>query len=147
MIADLNNMPRMYHECKVKYFGDCKLPTPKFAVMHKKYLFGCFSYYKNCGRHKKHPISNPTILMTDYYDFDEKDFIDIMTHEIIHYYVMYNGIDTKNHHGNAFKKMMNELNEKYGLNIEIKKDTFSFKKNKNVPKKSFLSKTMEFIFG
>ena len=65
---------------------------------------------------------------------DENDFIEIMVHEMIHYYIAWNGIKDNGSHGNVFLKMANEMKNKYGLNITKTKDASSFKKTKNAPK-------------
>lgn len=134
MIADYNNMPRMFRECKQKYFNGM-LPPPKYEIMHKFYTLGRFCWRKN--KKGKHPIKDATIAMTDYYDFDEDTFRDIMVHEMIHYYLLYYG-EGKANHGKEFRAMAKELNEKYGLNVEVKKDVFFFKRSGFAPKHASL---------
>lgn len=143
MKADFNTMPRVYRECNNKYF-DHSLPTPKFGLFNKKNTFAEFSWNWD-KKNKKCPIKNQKIMFTDCYDFDERDFIDIMVHEMIHYYIALNGIKDNNDHGNEFQRIMNELNEKYGLNVEIKKNASSFKKTENAPK--YDNPILKFIFG
>ena len=129
MIADYNNMPRVYSECRKKYFKDYQvLPTPHFGITDKKNYLGRFVGYKNRKNNAKHPITHQIISISADYDYDEEMFENLMVHEMIHYYLAYYGIDKKASHGKEFKRMMNEINEKYGLDIQIKYDSSKFKK-------------------
>ena len=71
--------------------------------------------------------------MTDYYDFTESQFVDIMCHEMIHYYLAYYGIDRKVKHGKDFNEMADRLNEKHHLHITEKYDKSVFKRSANAP--------------
>lgn len=134
MIADYDNMPMAFYDCNDKYF-DGKLPTPKFGLIHKTSMLGWFGYRKNKKKNcSKEPLEYKIIKMSDCYDFDEKDFIEIMVHEMIHYYIAWNQIKDTGDHGTMFMKMANELREKHGLNITKTKDASSFKKTKSAPK-------------
>jgi predicted SprT family Zn-dependent metalloprotease len=57
------------------------------------------------------------LLFSDYFDFDEETFRNIMVHEMIHYYLLLYGTNDKCDHGADFKTMAQEMNQKYGLNI------------------------------
>ena len=76
MIADYNTMPHMFWECNRRYFGN-QLRTPKFGLMHTNRKLGKFEY--RCGEKKK-PVKKRymVILMSDYFDFDEETFKNII---------------------------------------------------------------------
>ena len=131
MIADYNNMPMMFWECNRLYF-DRSLPSPKFGLMKRLNYLAMFEYRKN--KKGKAPIKCQTILFSEYYDFDEDTFRNLMVHEMIHYYLAWNGVKTKKDHGEEFMAMAKELNEKYGLNITKTLDTSSFKRTEQAPK-------------
>ena len=78
-------MPQMFWECNRLYF-DHQLQTPKFGLMHSYRTLGKFAY--RWGEKKK-PVKKRymAILMSDYFDFDEETFRNIMVHEMIHYYL------------------------------------------------------------
>ncbi len=80
MIADLNTMPRMFRECNRLYF-DQQLPTPKFGIMHTDRNLGRFEFnWAECDKPvKKRYLA---ILMSDYFDFDEETFRNIMVRAI-----------------------------------------------------------------
>lgn len=144
MVADFNTMPMMFSECNKKYFNH-ELPMPKFGLINKTSILARFEYRKNNGKNKaKKPLEYKMLMFSDCFDFDEKDFIEIMVHEMVHYYIAWNGIKDNGAHGKKFMEIANELNEKYGLNITKTKDASSFKKTENAPKsKNFFS----FLFG
>ena len=127
MIADYNNMPEMFWECNDKYFGH-SLPTPRFGLMKKLNKLARFEY--NRDKKGKHPIKWQTILFSDLFDFDEETFRNIMVHEMIHYWIAWNGIKTWRSHGKTFMAKAQELNEKYGLNITKTFDASKFIKKK-----------------
>ena len=129
MIADYNTMPHMFWECNRLYF-DHKLPTPKFGLLHTNRHLGKFEFHYG---EKKKSIKkrNMMILMTDYFDFDEASFRNIMVHEMIHYYLYLNDPNDCSifsrvlrffsfkdfDHGPEFIAMAQKLNEQYGLNV------------------------------
>jgi len=131
MIADFNTVPLMFSDCNIKYF-DKKLPTPKFDIIHSKTILGRFQY-----RRDKNRIKRQKIMMSDYYDYSEKDFKEILVHEMIHYYIAYNGINDNGDHGKKFFEIADELNKKYDLNITKTKDTSSFKRTEDVSKSKY----------
>ena len=135
MIADYNTMPRMFWECNRLYFNH-SLPTPRFGMMKKLNILARFEFQKN--KKGKAPIKRQIILFSDYYDFDEETFRNLMVHEMIHYYLAWNGVKTRSDHGKEFMAIAHELNEKYGLNVTKTLDASSFTRTELAPKaKSF----------
>ncbi len=135
MIADYNTMPRIFWECNRLYF-DQSLPTPRFGMMKKLNTLARFEYQNN--KKGKAPIKRQIILFSEYYDFDEETFKNLMVHEMIHYYLAWNGVKTELDHGKEFMAIANELNEKYGLNVTKTLDASSFTRTEQAPKaKSF----------
>ena len=145
MIADYNTMPHMFWECNRLYF-DHQLRTPKFGLMHSYRTLGKFAY--QWGEMNK-PVKkrHMAILMSDYFDFDEETFRNIMVHEMIHYYLYLNdpsecsafshflrlfGFKSSDH-GPEFMAMAQKLNEQYGLNITVTYDASSIPLAPNAP--------------
>ena len=141
MIADLNTMSSMFRECNKEYF-DGSLPTPYFCLMNKLNTLARFEYNKD--KKGKHPIKWQALKFSDCYDFPEEDFREIMVHELIHYYIAWNGIKDNKDHGREFMRIANEINEKYGLNVTKTKDASSFKRTEKAPNYTGLFK---FLFG
>ena len=95
-----------------KYFNN-ELPIPSIVIKHSYRTLGYF----HCELDEFGNIINPTIEMSDNYDYLEPQFDDILVHEMIHYYLVYNGEDRKCRHGKEFMKMANDFNIRYGMNI------------------------------
>ena len=144
MIADYNTVPLMFDECNYKYFKH-SLPRPKFEITNKIYVLASFLYNRD-KKKKKHPIKWPIIQVTESYDFPDDVFRSMIVHEMIHYYIEWNGIKDNGDHGNVFKKMMNEYNEKYGLCITVTESPSSFKKTEKARKYSGLFGFVKSLF-
>lgn len=52
-------------------------------------------------------------------DLPEMEYIDTLLHEMIHYYIIYNGINDDSPHGKQFKSIMHEISTKYGIKISL----------------------------
>jgi len=126
MVANLDNMLIAFDDCNMKYF-EGKLPVPMFDLLHSFRTCGYFHCdYEQVWFSKK--LFNFCISMTDYYDFTPKQFVDILAHEMIHYYLAYFGLDKSCSHGREFKKMAKRLNQTYGLNITKQLDISNYKR-------------------
>ena len=127
MVANQFNMLDVFDRCNLEYF-EGKLLYPQFDLHHSKKTCGYFRYSK--GGWFDDSIYDSVISMTDYYDFTESQFRDIMCHEMIHYYLACFGKDGKVKHGKEFKKMAEHLNRSYGLHITPYLDISKYKRNK-----------------
>jgi hypothetical protein len=127
MVANHDNMLDTFNLCNMEYFGG-ELMFPEFELLHSKNTCGYFKYTK--GGWFDHTLYDPIIMMTDYYDFTDSQYRDIMCHEMIHYYLAYTGVDRNCHHGKEFKKMADQLNLNYGLHITKRLDVSKYKKRK-----------------
>jgi len=125
MVANYNNMLLAFDTCNMEYF-EGKLLFPQFELLHSFRTCGLFQY-KNGGWFNDN-FYDPCISITDYYEFTKSQFVNLMCHEMIHYYLAYFGIDKRCRHGKAFKNMAKELNTKYGLNITSKFDVSNCKR-------------------
>ncbi len=141
MIADFNTLPLMFIECNKKYFNS-SLPRPEYDIMHKNKILAEFRY--NPNKKAKHPIKWQKIVMSDLFDLPEGLFRDIVIHEMIHYYIAWNGIKDNKTHGREFMKMDNELHEKYGLNVTKHFDVSPYLRPEYASKKRGL---FSFLFG
>ena len=121
MIISEFNILAAFQSFNHKYFND-ELPIPKVVIRHSYRTLGYF----HCELDWNGGIINPIIEMTDNYDYTESQFRDILVHEMIHYYLVYNGKDKRCHHGKEFKKMSNDFNSRYGMNITSTIDLSSY---------------------
>ena len=111
MKISLNQVACMFCNYNEAYFDNC-LPEPEFELIHS---FRYFGYFRSDI--EDDTTVNPTIQISDQYDYTEKQFRNILIHEMIHYYLAYTGIDTDGSHGNEFNKMARKFNKEYGMNI------------------------------
>lgn len=132
MLADYNTMPEMFWYCNREYF-DHKLITPKFGIIHSFRILARFEYFKGEEKTRK----RKKILFSDYYDFDETTFRDLMVHEMIHYYLLLYGKGDKKVHGEEFQEMARQLNEKYGLHITETVNTDNIPNAPGAPKRTW----------
>lgn len=77
------------------------------AYKKKKTLFGKTTYY------------DFKLRINRRMDLPEADIEDIIIHEMIHYYIAYNGIKDTSAHGQVFKSLMNDINRRYGRHITV----------------------------
>jgi predicted SprT family Zn-dependent metalloprotease len=141
MTANYETMLQMFKECNELYFNS-SLPVPYLNTMNKLKTLARFEYNKN--KNGEHPIKWQEIKISDCYEYTEEDFREMMVHEIIHYYIAWNGIKDNKEHGEEFMKIAKQINEKYNLNITQKKDASSFKRTEKAPQhKGFF----EILFG
>ena len=130
MIATFTTMPQMFWDCNDKYFNR-SLPAPKYGLIKKLNTLARFEFWP--AKKGRHPIKNQRIQFSEYYDFDEETFRDIMAHELIHYWLAWNGVKTRRDHGKEFMAKATELNTKYGLHITKTIDTSTLKRTPNAP--------------
>ncbi len=77
-----------------------------------------------------------TIEISDFYDYTECEFRNILIHEMIHYYLYYTGEAPRCCHGKVFKAMAKHFNREYGMNITPAIDTSMMKPSCNASKVS-----------
>lgn len=134
MVANHDNMFDTFCRCNDIYF-EGKLPIPLFYLLHSFCTCGYFQYTP--GGWFDNTLYDPTIFITDYYDFTESQFVDIMVHEMIHYYLAAIGEDRRCSHGKKFKEIAERLNREYGLHIASGLDISQYKRRKGTPSLSY----------
>lgn len=123
-----------FENCNMKYF-DGELPLPSFGLLHSFTTCGYFRYNKGGWFDKN--LYNPTILITDYYDFTSTQFEELMCHEMIHYYLAYTGKDRNCRHGKEFNNMAGIFELNYNINITSKVDITQYNRRKGTPLLSY----------
>lgn len=128
MIATYSIVRTRFNKYNRLYFNG-ELPIPKLCVEQTYDYFGQFTYRKN----KDGSVRWQKLCVSSYFDFAEEELRDVITHEMIHYYLMYKGIDMKLTHGKEFKRIMNEFNQKYGMDIKVRGRITQYKSADNAP--------------
>lgn len=101
---------------------DGYLPTPRFKAIHSTTYFGKFKTYR-IGDYGK----SVTICMRDMYIYSQEQFANIIVHEMIHYYLSMNGINSSSH-GKEFMQMAEWVNINFGLNVTARINTKEYTK-------------------
>lgn len=121
MIIGEHNILLHFYFFNEEHFGGI-LPIPNIKIRHGWHTLGYF-HCDPCA-----PLgTSETIEMTDFYDYTDDEFRDILIHEMIHYYLYYTGEDPRCRHGKAFKAMARRFNKEYGMNITPTIDTSMMK--------------------
>ena len=122
-----------FDEYNELYFGG-RLWWPDEFRLHKS--FKCFGWFK-CNRHSPGSrLRNVIISISSYYDWTEEHLRNILVHEMLHYKIESSRKIDKNPHGPRFLELAAEMNEKYGLNIEVHPRLYGLKVSASAPKSS-----------
>lgn len=105
-----------------KYFGGV-LPMPKFKITHSYRTLGRFT----CFLEGNNSYYGEELMVSDNYDYTESQFRDVVVHEMIHFYLLHIGEDRTCSHGKAFKRMAEDFNLRYGMNITATADLTKYK--------------------
>ena len=57
--------------------------------------------------------------MSAYYNVSEREYQNVLLHEMIHYYLSYKGIRDTSPHGREFRRLMEWLNREHGWHITV----------------------------
>lgn len=66
---------------------------------------------------------NHVLRFSTAFDLPEEEIEDTLIHEMIHYFIAYNGLTDRSAHGPLFKALMNSINENHGRHIGISRRT------------------------
>ena len=122
-----------FEEYNELYFGG-RLWWPDEFRLHKS--FKCFGWFK-CNRHSPGSrLRNVIISISMYYDWTEEHLRNVLVHEMLHYKLERGKNPPKKIHGPRFLKAAAELNEKYGLNIDVHPRLDGLKVSAAAPKHS-----------
>ena len=127
MTIDNFTLLAKFTEYNNKYFSGM-LPIPMFDLMHGCQTLGYFSY-----QYDEYNNANEMIQMSDFYDYTESQFRNVMVHEMIHYYLYYTGEDVRVRHGKAFNREAKRFNKAYGMKISEYIDISHMKPRKGAP--------------
>lgn len=96
-----------------------ELPTPRLALSKARTRLGSMS----CKRRFTSQGSKTfdyAIHISTYYQQTERQYQNVLLHEMIHYYISYKGIKDTAPHGQVFHSMMTTLNGKHGWEISVR---------------------------
>lgn len=118
MIPTKEYVEQRFDEYNAMIFGGQLPRVPIVMSNAKTYLGRCTHSVRRSffGRQK---YGNFRIHISKRYDLPETVVDDTVIHEMIHYYIAYNGIADTSSHGVVFRQKMNEINSRYGRHLTI----------------------------
>ena len=119
MRPTLQQLISKFHYFNHLIFED-KLPLPEIRQTTDIYRAGCT--VSHVVKHADGSLTRGgwTIRISVRFDSPENHFDDVLVHEMIHYYIGYHNLKDNESHGQLFVRMMNEINEKYGMDIQVR---------------------------
>ena len=112
-----------YVEMKFEEFNrlmfDGKLPRLPIELSNAKTFLGLCVYKKRRTWLGKTVCYDFKLRINTRIDLDEAEVEDIIIHEMIHYYIGFNGMVDTSAHGRVFRQMMQEINERFGRHIRV----------------------------
>lgn len=120
-----------------QYF-DSGLPLPRLALSRSRTRLGSMSCKRLTRLLRGTKFSDFTIRLSNYYDLSEREFQNVLLHEMIHYSIAYTGLKDTSPHGVVFRRMADEFNRKHGWNIKVTGSTRGVRPAKPQPDREFL---------
>lgn len=114
----------MFCNYNEKYFDNI-LPVPYIEITNSLKYFGLFE-----SDIEDNTTVNPCIYISGRYDYKPEQIRDILIHEMIHYYLTYNGIEINKLHGKEFKRLAKMFNKEYKMHITTTIDESKYKRIK-----------------
>lgn len=110
-------LEKWFHAFNHSYFEDI-LPLPRLQVSSSRTQLGSMS----CKRKltwRGITTCDYVIRISNYYVQTERQYQNVLLHEMIHYYISYKGICDTSPHGKVFCQIMHKLNQTYGWEIHV----------------------------
>ncbi|MBO4671049.1 MAG: SprT-like domain-containing protein [Bacteroidales bacterium] len=122
MKADLTFIEARFDEFNSLIFGG-KLPKIPLALSNAATYVGQCTF-----KTRKKPFRAPEhydfkLRISTRFDLPQSELEDTIIHEMIHYYIRLNGIKDSSAHGTVFRRMMNDINSRFGRHIRVSHHT------------------------
>lgn len=95
------------------------LPEVPIVISNAKGYLGKCEYRYSRSLFGKRRCHDFCLRFSARYDMDEAVVVDTLLHEMIHYYIAYNGIKDTSVHGELFRQMMGKINATYDRHLTI----------------------------
>lgn len=118
MKADTAYIERKFSEYNELMFGG-QLPPIPIRISRARTFLGQVSYRRKRKFFGGWKYSDFVLKISGSVDFPESELEDTILHEMIHYYILYNQMHDTSAHGDIFRRMMNDINSRYGRHITI----------------------------
>lgn len=140
MVATIDEITKLFRKYNAAIFNN-ELPLPQFQLLKSFRICGRFSCKKPIGKRR---LKGQRIEISCYYEWQEEELVNVLLHEMLHYYLAFKHLDNNITHGELFIDYAKTINEKYNCRITEKIDCSKFKRTKNAP---WLSWALAHMFG
>lgn len=96
-----------------------ELPLLPIRLSRSRRMLGCVSYQQRRLGNGQTETFNYVMRISTCFNLAENDVEDTILHEMIHYYILVNGIRDTSKHGQVFRRMMNDINLRYDRHITV----------------------------
>lgn len=118
MKATIPYIQEKFNEFNQQMFDGC-LPMLPIKLSKARTFLGILAYRRRrtlSGEIEKYDFR---LRISTYHDLPEQELEDTIIHEMIHYYIGIKQLKDTSAHGKIFRKMMKDINERYGRHITI----------------------------
>lgn len=119
MIPTVAYLQQRFAEYNTQIFGG-ELPPIEITLTKAKRFEGKYVYGIKRGLFVQKVVGRK-IVISICRDLPEREVDDTLIHEMIHYYIHHKGLKDTSPHGKIFKKMMMDINIRWGRNLTISK--------------------------
>jgi len=98
---------------------DGKLNKIPVELANVKSFIGMCAYRKKRDAMGRVVLYDFRLRINERMDFSQEELEDTIIHEMIHYYIGVNGIKDTSSHGQVFRQIMENINQRYGRNLTI----------------------------
>jgi len=117
MIPTVAYLQQRFAEYNTQIFGG-ELPPIEITLTKAKRFEGKYVYGIKRGLFVQKVVGRK-IVISICRDLPEREVDDTLIHEMIHYYIHHKGLKDTSPHGKIFKKMMMDINIRWGRNLTI----------------------------
>ena len=114
-------MEEWFQKFNHDYFSG-KLPLPRLALSMSRTRLGSMACKRRVRKGRKE-YYDYSIHISNYYDRSERQYQNVLLHEMIHEYIAYSRQKDTSAHGVIFRGMMDNLNRKYGWEMTVMTST------------------------
>ena len=118
MKPTISYIEQKFEEFNRKMFGG-KLPKIPVLLSNARTFIGMCTFRKRRTLFGNVEYSDFKLRINSRIDLPESEIEDTIIHEMIHYFIAYHRLKDTSAHGQVFRSMMNDINERYNRNITI----------------------------
>lgn len=130
MKPTLEYIERKFKEYNRQMFGG-KLPMLPIQLSKARTFIGAIAFKKRRTTFGKIEKYDFRLRISTQFDLPEQEIEDTIIHEMIHYYIGVNQLNDDAPHGTLFRKMMNDINARYGRHLNISHQSTPEEKEQN----------------